>query len=92
MAGVVFMVTLGLSILRVVLGGPAPQGSELETVIGFPAAFVFGLLIYFGIGRWKKGKQREHIGEGLLIKMCKLALKHSGYDAFFTREDYQRLI
>jgi hypothetical protein len=90
-AGGVFVVTLLLATLRVVLGGPAPQGSELETVVGFPTAFVAGLVIYFGIRRWKRGKQREYMGDGLAIKIRKAALKQNGYDAFFTRQDYLRL-
>jgi hypothetical protein len=91
MAGSVFVAILLLSTLRLVLGGPAPQGSELETVIGFPLAFVAGLVLYLGIRRWKKGKQREFMGDSLAINTRKAALKQSGYDAFFTREDYLRL-
>jgi len=90
-AGGVFVVTMLLATLRVVLGGPAPQGSELETVVGFPTAFVAALVIYFGIRRWKRGRQREYMGDGLAIKLRKATLKQSGYDAFFTRQDHQRL-
>ena len=91
MAGGVFVVTLLLATLRLVVGGPAPQGSELETVVGFPAAFVFGPVMYLGIRRWKKGTQKEFVGDRLAIKTRKAVLMQSGHDAFFTREDYLRL-
>jgi hypothetical protein len=91
MAGGVFVGILILSILRLVIGGPAPKGSELETVIGFPMAFVGGLVLYIGIRRWKKGKQRKFMGDSLAIKTRKTALTQSGYNAFFTRDDYLRL-
>ena len=90
-AGGAFLLVLLLATLRLVLGGSAPQGSELESVIGFPMAFVFGLLIYFGIRRWKKGKQREYVGDALAITTRKSALIQRGFDAFFTRDDYLRL-
>jgi len=91
MAGGVFLLILILSILRLTLGGPAPQGSELETVVGFPTAFVAGFFLYFGIRRWKKNKQREFMGDILAIKTRKATLKQSGYDSFFTREEFSRL-
>jgi hypothetical protein len=31
------------------------------------------------------------MGDGLAITIRKAALKQSGYDAFFTRQDYQRI-
>jgi len=87
----VFLLILVLAGLRLVLGRPAPEGSELETVVGFPAAFLFGPAIYFGIRRWKKGKQKQDVGDRLAIRTRKADLVRSGHDAFFTREDYLRL-
>jgi hypothetical protein len=89
-AGGVFLVTLLLSFLRLSMG-PAPQGSEMETVIGFPAAFIFGLVIYLGIRKWKNGRQKEDEGDRLAIQVRKPDLKLQGYDAYFGRADYKRL-
>ena len=91
MGGGVFLSILILSILRLTLGGPAPQGSELETVIGFPTALVAGIFLYYGIRRWKKNKQRVFMGDNLAIKTRKPILKRSGYDSFFTRDEFARL-
>jgi hypothetical protein len=91
-AGLVFAGTLLLATLRLVLGGPAPQGSELETVVGFPLAFVAGIVIYIGIRRWKKSRQKEFVGDRMAINLRKADLKRRGFNAFFTRMDYQRLI
>ena len=89
-AAAVFIVALAFATLRLLLG-PAPQGSELETVIGFPIAFIGGFIVYKGIQSWKKGKQREDEGQRLAIKARKSDLRDRGYDAFFTQSDYNRL-
>jgi hypothetical protein len=90
-AAAVFLIALAFAILRLLLG-PAPQGSELETVIGFPIAFIGGFIVYKGIQSWKKGKQREDEGQRLAIKTRKPALVSQGYDAFFIQSDYDRLV
>jgi hypothetical protein len=88
--GGVFIVILLLSFLRLAMG-PAPAGSEMETVIGFPTAIIAGLILYLGIRRWKKNKMRKFAGDTLAIKLRKTMLKQGGNDAFFTREAYSRL-
>lgn len=90
-AAAVFLIVLAFAVLRLFLG-PAPQGSELKTVLGFPIAFIGGFIIYKGIQSWKKGKQREDEGQRLAIKTHKPDLISQGYDAFFIQSDYDRLV
>jgi len=86
------LIALAFSVLRLFVGGPAPEGSSLETIIGFPIALVGGPLLYLGISRsWKRGKNREIMGDSLAIQLRKNNLKSKGYTKFFTRENYKGL-
>jgi len=88
----VFLLTVSLAVIRLLLDDYMPAGAALERVIGFPMALIMPLVIYFGIRRWKQGKQREEEGERLAIHARKLPLRALGYDAFFTQNEYSRLI
>lgn len=90
-AAAVFGLLLALSLIRLMMG-PAAKGSELETIVGFPTAFMGACVVYLGIRSWKKGKQREEEGQKVAIRVRKPALLALGYDSFFTLNEYSRLI
>jgi hypothetical protein len=90
-AGVAIII-LVVGLLRLLVGGPAPEGSELETVFAFPLAAVAGPILYLMFSRgWRKGQSREGIGDKLAIRLRKARLKRAGYNRFFTRAQYSRL-
>ncbi len=87
-----FAGTLSLAFLRLLLDPYAPPDAPaLEKVFGFPMAIFIALILYFGIRRWKEGRQREDEGQRLAIKARKSALRGQGFDAFFTQSEYSRL-
>ena len=87
-----FAGTLLLALLRLLLDPyAAPDAPAMEKVLGFPMAFSIALILYFGIRRWKNGKQREDEGQRLAIKARNPTLLGQGFDAFFTQSEYSRL-